>query len=179
MDARTATLPLEHVVHIYDTDEALARCVTAFITPGLTHEAALVVATPEHRALFRRSLERRGADVAELEQAGRYVALDAETTLSRFFSGGQVDPDGFDAAVARPLRALADAHGRVSVYGEMVACLWGRGDAASALELEELWNGLAGQVEFRLCCAYPVSAIGAAPVADVDSMFGTHSDVWA
>ena len=179
MDAGTATPTLEHVVHIYDTDEALARCVTAFVAPGLADEAALVVATPEHRALFRRSLERSGADVAALEQAGRYVALDAETTLGQFFSGGHIDPAGFDAAVARPLQALADAHGRVSVYGEMVAGLWGRGDASTALALEGLWNGLAGQVDFRLCCAYPVSAIGAAPIADVDSMFGTHSDVWA
>jgi hypothetical protein len=42
------------------------------------------------------------------------------------------------------------------VFGELVALLWIAEQTASALQLEELWNGLLHTEPFSLCCAYPM-----------------------
>jgi hypothetical protein len=165
----------EHLVHLYETEATLARCVLTFLTPGLADEAALVVATPEHRALFAQALEDSGVDVDALRREGRYVERDAEQLLGSFLRDGTVDPLAFRLSVGEPVRALAAAHGRVHVYGEMVACLWGRGDSSAALVLERAWNDLAGMAEFRLCCAYPVAAMTTGDPSHVDAVLGCHS----
>ncbi len=165
----------EHLVHLYETEATLARCVLAFLAPGLPEQAALVVATPEHRSLFAGALAQCGVDVEELRREGRYVERDAEQLLATFLREGQVDPPAFRRSVGEPVRALAAAHGRVHVYGEMVACLWGRGDSRAAVVLEEAWNELAGLADFRLCCAYPVSAVTTGRREDVDAVLACHS----
>ena len=170
----------EHVVHLYAEDATLVRCVTAFLAPALLgEEAAVVVATPEHRGIFADALAAAGIDVDALVRAGRLVCRDAEQTLATFFADGAVDPAGFDREVGAVVQRLAARHGYVHVYGEMVACLWGRGDSASAVVLEQAWNRLGRAADFRLCCAYPLSTIGAGSDADVERMFDTHTDVTA
>lgn len=165
----------EHLVHLYETDATLVRCVLAFLAPGLPDQAALVVATPEHRTLFAQALEDSGVDVHALRREGRYVEQDAEQLLGAFLRDGVVDPLFFRLSVGEPVRALAAAHGRVHVYGEMVACLWGRGDSAAAVALEQAWNDLAGIADFRLCCAYPVTAMATGDPSHVDAVLGCHS----
>lgn len=165
----------EHLVHLYETETTLARCVLAFLAPGLLDQASLVVATPQHRALFARALEEAGVDVDRLRREGRYVEKDAEQTLSTFLRDGVVDPLAFRLSVGEAVRDLAAAHGRVHVYGEMVACLWGRGDSSAALVLERAWNELADVADFRLCCAYPVRAMTTGDPSHVDAVLGCHS----
>ena len=165
----------EHLVHLYETDATLARCVLAFLAPGLPDEASLVVATPEHRSLFADALTGCGVDLDGLRAAGRYVEKDAEQLLSTFLRNGAVDPLAFRLSVGETVRALAAEHGRVHVYGEMVACLWGRGNSRAAVVLEQAWNDLAGIADFRLCCAYPVKAMTTGRPADVDAVLACHS----
>jgi hypothetical protein len=165
----------EHLVHLYETDTTLARCVLAFLAPGLPDQAALVVATPEHRTLFAEALHACGADVEALRREGRYVEKDAEQTLSTFLRDGVIDPLAFRLSVGETVRGLAARHGKVHVYGEMVACLWGRGDSHAAVTLERAWNDLAGTADFRLCCAYPVTAMTTGRPADVDAVLACHS----
>lgn len=165
----------EHLVHLYETEATLARCVLAFLTPALPDQAALVVATPAHRTLFAQTLQDCGVDVEALRHEGRYVELDAEQLLATFLRDGVVDPRSFRMSVGATVRALAATHGRVHVYGEMVACLWGRGDSSAAVALERSWNDLAGTADFRLCCAYPVRAMTVGDPAHVDAVLGCHS----
>ena len=165
----------EHLVHLYETDASLARCVLEFLSPGLADQAALVVATPEHRTLFANALEESGVDVEALRAEGRYVERDAEQLLATFLRDGVIDPLSFRLSVGESVRALAATHGRVHVYGEMVACLWGRGDSAAAVVLEHAWNDLAGVADFRLCCAYPVAAMTTGDRRHVDAALGCHS----
>lgn len=167
----------EHLVHLYEADATLARGVTAFLSPGLADEALLVVATPEHRALFADALTAGGVDLDALRRQGRYVERDAEQLLATFLQDGTVDPAAFRASVGEAVRTLAAQHGRVHVYGEMVACLWGRGDSRAAVVLEQAWNDLAGSADFRLCCAYPVAAMTSGPREHVDAVLGCHSRV--
>ena len=168
-------LPYEHLVHLYESEQALAQCVVAFLAAGLPEQAAVVVARPEHRALFAASLARCGFDVDRLRREGRYVERDAEQLLGTFFTGGRVDEQAFRASVGALVRAQAQAFGRVHVYGDMVACLWGRGDARAAVALERAWNELAGVADFRLCCAYPAAAIATGDPAYVDEVLAGHS----
>lgn len=167
--------PFEHLVHLYETEATLAHCVVAFLAPGLADEASFVVATPEHRRLFAQALEACGVDVDALRLEGRYVEQDAETLLATFLRDGAVDPLAFRLSVGEPVRALAAAHGRVHVYGEMVACLWGRGDSHSAVVLERAWNDLACVADFRLCCAYPAAAMRGGDPTHVHDAMSSHT----
>jgi hypothetical protein len=165
----------EHVVVLYETEQVLASAVVSFLAPALLlDEALLVVATPLHRGLFTSALTAAGADLPALRQSGRYIELDAEQTLAALLPDGRLSRFGFDATVGKQVRSLSREHGRVHIYGEMVACLWGRGDAAAALELESLWNDLADNERFRLCCAYPKSLL-AVDDPQVGDMLDAHS----
>jgi hypothetical protein len=165
----------EHLVHVYESTGTLVRCVVSFLAPAFDEGAAVVVATPGHHELFRRGLLEAGLDVDALTRTGRFVARDAEETLATFFHDGDVDVDRFDSGVGALVSELSIRHGRVHVYGEMVACLWGRGDGAAALDLEEAWNDLGRRADFRLCCAYAAADLDRGLSADVDSMLRTHS----
>lgn len=165
----------DHVVLLYDTEQALVQSVATFLAPGLLlDEAVLVVATPEHRALFAAALTVVDPELPAHRAAGRYVELDAEETLGAFFQGGRLSPLGFNSAVGRVIRELSEQHGRVHIYGEMVACLWNRGDATTAVQLEHLWNDLARDHDFRLCCAYHSSLL-LRDMEQVDGMIAAHS----
>jgi hypothetical protein len=169
----------EHVVHIYDAEHQLADRVVGFLRPAVDAQAALVVATPAHRLMLEDALRAGGVDVDAMWAQGRYVAVDAEQTLASFFVDGEVVPALYDTVVGELVRGLAARFGRVHIYGEMVACLWGRGDSRAAIALERCWNELGRQGSFRLCCAYSASTLGEGAAGDIDDMFDTHGHVTA
>jgi hypothetical protein len=155
-----AFLHHEHLVTLYESDDALVARVAEFLAPAVRDgEMAVVVATAAHRAAFRAALAAEGADLERAEASGRFPQLDAAETLATFM---------VDGAPGRHVR----------VYGEMVALLWDAGDVASAIALEDLWNALAVGHEFALLCAYPTSlftAGGGEPEFTV--MCGQHTAV--
>ena len=167
----------DHVVHVYESEPSLVAFVADFVGPGLAAgEAGLVVATAVHRATIAAALRDGGVDVDALRATGRYVDLDAERTLAAFTVDGRLDPEAFAEVVGGQVRRLAEAHGRVHVMGEMVARLWGRGDASSALDHEHSWNRLARTTAIRLCCANPQAVFTAVGTdADRAEMLRTHT----
>jgi hypothetical protein len=121
---------------------------------------AIVIATPDHRAMITRELGARGVNVRQREQDGDLQLLDAEEILARFMVGTEPDPVRFRATID-PLiaRACKDRlRGPVRAYGEMVDVLWKRANAEGAIRLEMLWNRVATQAEFSLLCGYPVGS---------------------
>jgi len=75
----------EHIVEFYETDSGLARSVARFMAPALLGDgAAIVVATPEHRAAFAEALAAAGVDVTAAERGGHYVAVDAAGLLAAY-----------------------------------------------------------------------------------------------
>lgn len=168
-----------HTVQVYDDPGVLARCVGAYLATALQHgEAALVVATPAHRDAVADDLVRRGHDVARLRAQGRLVELDADEALGLLMPGGELDGTAFEVHVAARLAGLRDRFGGVSAYGEMVARLWGRGLAPTAVALEHLWNDLGTRVPFRLYCGYDSAGFDRAGTPDdVSAVFAAHSDV--
>ena len=127
---------------------------------------AVVVASPEHRLAFEARLARAGADTAAATASGSYVPLDAAETMHRCVVGGWPDAAGFWLAISPVIREANQAGRPVRVFGEMVALLWDAGLVNAAIELEAMWNELAGQYAFSLLCAYPAESVSCSGHAD-------------
>ncbi|MCD6031984.1 MAG: sensor histidine kinase, partial [Thermomicrobiales bacterium] len=154
--------PAAHVVRFYETDAFLLDAVATFCADAiLADDAALVVATPEHRAGIAERLRARGL----LDAAGghdAYVPLDAAQTLSRFMMDGEVDAARFMEVLGGIISRAGERGRQVRIFGEMVSLLVADGHPAAALRLEELWNDLQAQLTptFSLFCAYPMGHFG-------------------
>ncbi len=149
----------DHVVAFYDTDAYLTEIVSAFLGEGLAGGgAAVIVAAPGHRDGICGALAAQGIDLAHEERSGRLVVLDAAETLARFMTPDGPHAGHFEEVIGGVLRRAAGGGTELRVYGEMVALLWAGGAVAAAIALEDLWNDLAGTIDFTLLCAYPMSA---------------------
>jgi hypothetical protein len=141
----------DHFVQLYDSTEPLADAVATYVRTGLARgEAAVVIATPEHRAAFLQRIE--GA--RELLAEGRLNVLDAERTLARFMANGMPEWKRFHEAIGGLIAELRLRYPVVRAYGEMVDVLWQRGEREAATRLEEYWNELGRLQSFSLFCAY-------------------------
>jgi len=168
----------DHLVEFYETTAFLVATVTDFIAPALrSRNAAIVVATPEHREAFEHALREQGIALDAAIADGLYLAFDAAELLSLFMVGGAPHP-GLFAEVVGSVLARAAADGRqVKVYGEMVALLWADGDVTSTIALEDLWNDLAAEHRFALLCAYPLQGFDAQSRAAFKRICTQHGHV--
>lgn len=149
--------PAEHAVQVYVELDEIAASVARFLDAGFgAGEPGLVIATPSHWQVFRGELERRGHDVADLQERGLLTCCDADDTLAAFMDGGLPSAARFEEAVGGILDEVA---GRfpgqtVRAFGEMVDLLFRRGREEAAVALEELWNAALETRRFALLCAY-------------------------
>jgi signal transduction histidine kinase len=172
----------DHVVRFYETDAFLLDAVATFCADAILADgAALVVATPQHRAGIAERLRARGLlDDPDTQDA--YFALDAAETLSQFTIDNEVDAARFTEVIGGAISRAAQ-HGRqVRVFGEMVALLVADGHPAAALRLEELWNDLQRAAHpsnaFSLFCAYPIDHFGGEEHQELFAeVCATHSQV--
>lgn len=175
----TATGPAEHFVQFYEADAFLLDAIGEFIGAGLhAGEVGIVIATAAHRADLAGRLTAAGLDVAQARASGRYVALDAAETLSRFMVDGMPDAARFAEVVGGVIAQSAATGRRVRAFGEMVALLAAEGNHAGVIRLEELWNDLQQSHTFALFCAYPMAGLsGSERAALLDDVCTTHSRV--
>lgn len=170
--------PAIHSVHIYDRDTEMISRLCGIVSGSLrVGDAALIVATPEHRELLVGELEDTGIDVRNSVREGRYVMLDSAATLASILRKGWPDRRLFDDSVGQMLhttRARARSRNQgVVVFGEMVALLWAEGKKDAALELEAIWNTALNANTFHLHCAYPRAVF--ANDMDVSAVCETHT----
>lgn len=154
-----------HVVQFYRDDRSLVEELTQLVGNSLADgRAAIVIGTEEHRSAVARKLKARHPDFAQALAEGRYVALDAAETASRFLVKGMPDPERFERVIggliAQMTLSSRTAGSPVVVFGEMVALLLRSGNRAAAIRLEELWNDLGTKHSFSLRCAYPIADFG-------------------
>src|SRR5262245_26903395 len=147
-----------HAVQFYEHDDTLAELLAAYVGTALVKgDAAIIVATKKHRDDLRVSLAERGMELRIPESQGRYVGYDAVEMLAQFSSPtGWPDRDRFRRLIGEAVVAAsrsADNSPRVAAFGEIVALLCAKGQFAAAIRLEELWNELARDYSFSLCCA--------------------------
>lgn len=169
-----------HAVRFYDDARSLAQIVAEFLGEGLAKgDAAVVIATPEHRVFVEENLRSRSIDVDELTRLGQLVALDARETLNQFMADGMPNGALFKRVVGHVLDQVckAKADCTIRAYGEMVNVLWKDGHEAAAIRLEMLWNELANTRDFKLLCGYSMGNFykGAA----IDEIKAQHSRVVA
>lgn len=150
-----------HVVQFYSDDRFLLDEVSNFIGTALAAgSSAVVIATKGHEERLVQKLKSQGLEVANAIAEGRYVALDAAETLSKFTMNGLPDAACFSetigAVIARAAAAARDESHRVVAFGEMVALLWAEGKPEAAIQVEKLWNHMARAYSFSLHCAYPM-----------------------
>lgn len=84
----------------------------------------IVVATPEHRAVFAAILRSEGVVLDAAIGEGRYVEPDAGELLATLMVDGTPDPIRFHEEVGSLIDRTADGGRSVRIYGEMVAPLW-------------------------------------------------------
>jgi hypothetical protein len=150
----------EHHLQLFDSSKSLAETVSAFLRAGFDRgEPLLIVATPQHRELLTRRLEEMGLNIRDAQLAGRVTILDAEQTLDKFMRQEMPNPVAFDEVVGGAIARLSSGR-RICIYGEMVDVLAARGNYKGAIQLEELWNGLAGRESFTLFCGYASGHFG-------------------
>ena len=152
-----------HVVQFYDEDDRLIDLLARYTGTALVSgESAIVVATAGHRRRLAARLEARGLEIAVPRRQGRYLPVDAATVVARSTARRGFDVNRFEKAMGALVEraARASAHGRVAVFGEVVALLWAANRRDVALRIEAAWNDLARQHDFSLCCAYPMTHFG-------------------
>lgn len=148
--------PCAHQVAFHDAAATPAVGVSSFVAvPLLRGEAVVVVATAEHRAQLVVQLGLSGVDVTAARREGRYLELDAATTLAALVPGGDVSAERFGTDITAVLTDLVSRFDAVSAYGEMVGILAAEGHVVAALRLEELWDAAVAELPLRLLCGYP------------------------
>jgi hypothetical protein len=146
-----------HDVHFYRQDFTLVGHVVAFLAAAIRRvEPIVVIATPFHRRAFAAGLRTVGLEIDDLIEGRDRYWLDAQDTLEAFMEGDRPSPDLFDATIGNVFSRVTEKRPNATIhaYGEMVDLLWRKGNAAGALELERLWNGLLERHSFNLLCAY-------------------------
>ncbi len=174
----------QHGVQFYSADKFLIEELSRYVRHALhAGDAAVVVATEEHRQSLIGRLTEQGVEVGAWIEQGRFISVDAAQMLTTFMIEGWPDEQRFTDVIGSVIdNAIAatdpGANPRVAIYGEMVALLWDQGKAEAAIRLEQLWNGLARSRSFNLFCAYPISSFRHEKDADLlMKVCGEHSAV--
>ncbi|MFN2532031.1 MAG: ATP-binding protein [Pyrinomonadaceae bacterium] len=147
----------DHLVQFYETETFLLDSLQSYVASGLeAGETVVLAATASHLAALESRLQNRGIAVAAAIAAGRYIELNAETTLNFLIADGALSAERFNHVIGGAVSAAKKAGTHIRVFGELVAVLWGLGEFSLALELESFWNDLKKENEFSLLCAYPL-----------------------
>ncbi|MGZ3456174.1 MAG: MEDS domain-containing protein [Polyangiales bacterium] len=171
--------PPAHSVQFYESEAFLTDIVATYLAAGLSRgEACIAIATAAHVAAVLERLSSFGVDVDRVRRDGQLSLLDAEDTLASFMDGGRLDSARCRTTVDQMLRSLASGGRGVRAYGELVDLLCRRGDCATALAIERLWNDLAGEHRFSLLCGYSIASFATdADRESFESVCGSHSHV--
>lgn len=169
-----------HLFQLYAEDSRLLeKNVGDFLWQSLKQNgAALVVATPAHRASFCDEISRLGADAAQAQRQGHLILLDADDLLGRILVDGYPNASAFAAHVGTVVREILARLGvtALHVYGEMVGILWQARQYAAAVALEQLWNELRETLPFELFCSYPIDIFDKEfECGIVGALLGTHT----
>jgi signal transduction histidine kinase len=156
----------EHFVQFYESENFLIDSITSFVSLGFdSGETVFVLATASHLNSLRERLLEQKIDIEPLEAVGRFVALDAEKVHADLTVDGVLSRERFNQFFGSLLSQAREANRPIRVFGELVAVLWAQGKYATAIQVEELWNGLKSQTPFSLFCAYPLQGFAGQDLA--------------
>jgi hypothetical protein len=171
--------PCDHVLELYDDDEAQVAALVQFAAGGLeSGDGVVVIAQPAHLRALHHRLGARDQLLPAIER-DQYIPVDAEHLLAEFMDDGWPDRARFEGLVD-DLLTRGRGHGRrVRIYSELVSVLWAQGNEAAAVRLEQLWEQRCRQQRFRLLCVYPRGPFVAGSPAAAREVCETHTFVHA
>jgi hypothetical protein len=170
--------PCEHLAQFYENDGVLLDTLTGFVGGGLNAgESTIVIATPQHLQSLEQRLLDADVDLVSAILEDRFIALDAETALTRFMVRHWPDDELFGDLVNRLILRASVRNRRVRAFGEMVALLWARGDVAATVRLEHLWQQICQSRSFPIFCAYPKAGFTRDPEKSLDEICAAHTRV--
>lgn len=150
--------PCDHVVQIYENDEAFIELLSGFVSGGIgANESVVVIATDVHLKSLNINLEARGHIVSDLLSKNQFFTIDAKQMLSKFMVNDWPDENLFNQVVSEVIVRARGNGRKVRAFGEMVAVLWAKGQIGATVRLEHLWNKFCENELFCLFCAYPKS----------------------
>ncbi len=144
-----APAPRRHEILFCQDDAGIVAGLARFVADALNAgDAAIALLTEPHRARFLQELRRLEVDVDGAVSRGTWLSFAAEVAPkpARILEAiGSVRTAAVKAGKGEP---------RVTMCGERAGLLWVAGRTAEAIELEQLCDQLAPDVD--LLCAYPV-----------------------
>ncbi len=155
----TRIIPLkQHLVHFYDSEDALLSMMSTFIAGGLSiGDASILLVTREHHECLLEQLKRNGLNISAAQPRDAYIWMDATEILSRFMMDGMPEPERFFAVVGDAITQAAQGQRHVRIFSEMGTFPCVQGNYAATIRLEELSNDLQNQFPATsLLCAYPM-----------------------
>ena len=149
LEPKARPAPRRHEIRFCSDDAAIVDGLARFIGAALNAaDAAIVLATESHRISLLQELRTQRVDVDDAIGRGTYVSFDADEAPDpvRF-------PDAING-VREAARRAGKPHPRIAFCGERPGRLWAAGRTAEAVQLEQLCNELADDVD--MLCMYPV-----------------------
>ena len=146
-----------HEVEFYSDDAAFVAGFSRFIEAALEADKAVIaVATDFHQKSLLHRLHEQGVDISTALEAGRYVSLNVDDTLSTFMVNDLPDPVRFFKVAGDLIvsSARATLGGRVAICGECGSILWAQGQADAAIQVEQLCKELAKRYEMDILCGF-------------------------
>jgi hypothetical protein len=170
--------PNEHVVQIYENEEAFIDLLQNFVVGGIrAGDSVVMIGTEAHIYRIHEELRIAGFDPFQLKLKEQFIPLDADDMLSQFMVNGWPDPLLFQHAIAEVLTKAKRYNRQVRAFGEMVVILWNQGLREQTIALEELWNKVCETNSFALFCAYPDSCFKHNTPYTIHDVCKTHSRV--
>ena len=163
-DTTRAMAPHHHEVQFYSHDTVLLDRLVRFVISVLgNRNVAIVVATQSHRDRLAERLKSEGLNVDKAIEEGRYIPVDAASTLSLFMVEDMPDSARFveivGCLIEQALKKGMGEHPRVAIFGEWVSLLCAEGKTDAAIRLEQLGNHLITAYEIEILCGYEMSGL--------------------
>jgi transcriptional regulator with XRE-family HTH domain len=148
-----------HRVASFGDGRALVDDFSRFIEAALNDgRAVIVILTASHRTSLLQTLRTRGLDTATAIRAGRFIVLDVGDTLSKFMVNDLPDKAQFlrvtGELIGSAARAAKGKYPRVAACGECAPVLLALGKLEAAIQLERLWDEVAGSHDIDILCGY-------------------------
>jgi len=151
-----------HAMQVYGETGPFLDELEAFFDLALRRgDATCIIAPLDIREGLAERLQVRGWDVGGLGGQTRYLAVDAFESLNRFMRDGRPDTSllaTIAAEVDEYRRAQSrSALSRLTIFGNMSACLIADGYVDGARLLERTWDQLTRDLPFFTVCGYHTS----------------------
>ena len=169
--------PGRHFAQFHRNIDVLTESAFVFLEAGLSHSQSLLVIAPPARIeqLYDR-LSSAKFHPQSLMDSGQLVLMDSSPIIDQLVSGA---PTARFRGMLGPVLSRLQPFGRgTRIYGEIANVLWEAGETNAAIQLEDLWNDLAGDHSFSLFCGYTMDTrCEHAYASPLEELGRTHSDI--